>query len=301
VVATAAAPAAGALSPLQVAAVAVAAVVDGARVVVAAAAVVVAVAAAAVVVAAGAAVVAVAVEAVDPSSPSSPHAARTSVETTRAAARRDRFREMLMVGGTPGAPRAPHLGPRSVVRWCAVRVQFGRPPRHPAEGASVDTIFDLPLHPLLAHFPIVLAPVVVLAAVVAAVRPAWRARLGPVVVGASVVTLVALLLTRRSGEELFDLLEQEPSIGRHRDLGNQSLVLWVLFVVAAVASVMVQRRSGGTSADAGGHGGTDARRAPVAVGVLAALCALVGVVSTVWIARTGHEGAKSHWSFVTEG
>jgi hypothetical protein len=158
----------------------------------------------------------------------------------------------------------------------------------------MDTIFDLPSHPLFSHFPIVLAPVIVLAAVAVAVRPAWRVALGPVVAGASLVTLVSLFLARRSGEELFELLQREPSIDRHEELANQSLVLWVLFVVITTAMVALHRRSGRSGAPAGA-------RARAMVNVLAALSVLVGAVSTVWIARTGHEGAKSHWSFVSEG
>jgi hypothetical protein len=164
----------------------------------------------------------------------------------------------------------------------------------------MDTIFDLPAHPLFSHFPIALAPAIVLAAAAMVARPAWRTSLGPVVVGASVLTLVAILLARRSGEELFELLQQEPSIGRHEELADQSLVLWAVFVAVTAALVVLHRRSARPAPGEPAPGVATGARARTAVNVLAALCVIVGVTSTVWIARTGHEGAKSHWSFVSD-
>jgi hypothetical protein len=192
--------------------------------------------------------------------------------------------------------------------WLTVQPfdQFVRRPSHAAEGAPMDKIFDLPAHPLFAHYPIALAPVVVLAVIAMTVRPAWRASAGPLVIAGSVVVFVALLLARKSGEELYELLDREPSIGRHEDLANQSVLLWLGFVLVTVASVVLHRRArgGGPADEASLDGGRPAgasgsvRRAVTA---LAVLSIVLGVVSTVWIARTGHEGAKSHWSFLDEG
>ena len=164
----------------------------------------------------------------------------------------------------------------------------------------MDKIFDLPAHPLFSHFPIVLAPLVALAAIVIALRPAWRNAAGPVIVGASVVSLVSIFFARQSGEEMFELLNREPSIDKHEELANQSLLLWLLFVVATAAMVVLHRRGGrGAGAATGAPTGSGGSLRTV-VSVLAALSILTGVVSSVWIARTGHEGAKSHWSFVDQ-
>ncbi len=160
----------------------------------------------------------------------------------------------------------------------------------------MESIFDLPSHPLFVHFPIAFVPLVVVGVISTLARPAWRGPLGPFLVAGAVVSLAALVLARRSGEEMYELLDREPSIGKHQDLASQSVLLWLAFVVVLVAAVIVHRRGGAPAAASAARAG---RIRAVATALVVASVAL-GVVSTVWIARTGHEGAKSHWSFVND-
>jgi hypothetical protein len=64
--------------------------------------------------------------------------------------------------------------------------------------------FGLPAHPLLVHIPVVLVPLLGVAVVVLALRPAWRARYGPAAAVSAVVTMVGAILAAGAGEALRD-------------------------------------------------------------------------------------------------
>ena len=169
----------------------------------------------------------------------------------------------------------------------------------------MEKIFDLPAHPLFVHFPIVLTPLLALAAVLLAVRPEWRRRYGVVVLGGTLITFVMVILAKQSGEEFFELLKREPSIKRHEELADQTTLLFFLFLVTLAAFVgrghLADRRARATStAPATADAPATTGRGGALLVVLAVLTVVLGGVSTVWMARTGHEGAKSHWSFVDE-
>lgn len=172
----------------------------------------------------------------------------------------------------------------------------------------MEKIFDLPAHPLFVHFPIVLAPLLALGAVLIAVRPEWRRRYGLVVLGGAVITFVMVILARQSGEELFQLLKREPSIERHQDLADQTTLLFFGFLVLLAGYVgaghLLDRRDRAAIAAVGDGGGAAAAGASSGARsllvALAVLTVVLGGLSTVWMARTGHAGAKSHWSFVNE-
>jgi hypothetical protein len=56
---------------------------------------------------------------------------------------------------------------------------------------EINTIFGLPAHPLLVHIPVALIPLCAIGAVVIAISPRWRQRIGWVVVVLAGVTVVA--------------------------------------------------------------------------------------------------------------
>lgn len=168
----------------------------------------------------------------------------------------------------------------------------------------METIFDLPAHPLFVHAPIVLAPVLAAGALAIAARPAWRRRHGFVVAGGAIVVFVMTLMAKFSGEELYELLKREPSIARHEELADQTTLLLFAFMLVVVAFValghVTDRRRPALATDV-----ADAQVASPAswrtiMLVLALAASVLGVLSTVWMIRTGHEGAKSHWSFVNQ-
>lgn len=158
-------------------------------------------------------------------------------------------------------------------------------------------LFGVPAHPLLVHIPVVLLPLLVVAAMVMAAKPTWRRRFGWVLVGAALVAAAATSWASQAGESLRDALQ--PALGskadRHVELANQTEILaWSFFSVAFGLVVLdrwvlprIAKRTETPSAIVA--------RSAVA---LACLVAILGVLSAVWVIRTGHEGARITWDGV---
>lgn len=146
-------------------------------------------------------------------------------------------------------------------------------------------LFGTPAHPLLVHIPVVVLPLLAIAAIALAARPAWRQRVGWLLAGVTLITAAITVLATKSGERLHDALQ--PSLGSladdHMQLGNQTALLAVIFFVATAAMFAIDRWY---------LPRTNPKRWPTAfaVGV-----ALLGVLATVWAIRTGHEGARITW------
>jgi hypothetical protein len=151
-------------------------------------------------------------------------------------------------------------------------------------------IFGLPAHPFFVHVPVVLIPLVCVGAIAIAIRPAWRRQFGWLMVGASGVVLIATLLTVSSGEEFDKRIGQFDLTKHHRELGETTRLLVIALFVAVLALVFVGRyldRQRASIANA-----TWARPLMIA---LAAITVGAAALSTVWVARTGHEGTKIVW------
>ena len=148
----------------------------------------------------------------------------------------------------------------------------------------MESIFDLPAHPLFVHFPIVLVPLTTLGVIVALARPDWRHRFGPAMVVGAFIGMVATILAAASGEPFNELLPLGDVADKHRNLGERARLLTILFFVATTAMVGVERSSRDIS--------------PTAQRVVAVIVAMLGVLATVWIIRTGHEGARITWDGV---
>lgn len=71
---------------------------------------------------------------------------------------------------------------------------------------GMDTIFDLPAHPLMVHFPVVAIPVLAILGLVMAARPRFRDNYSLPVLALAVVTVVATFMAARSGQALVDTL-----------------------------------------------------------------------------------------------
>lgn len=150
-------------------------------------------------------------------------------------------------------------------------------------------LFDLPAHTLFVHAPVVMIPLVSLAAVAIALRPAWRRRYGWLVLAGSVATLIATLLAVSSGQAFDDFLDGAVPTARHEELGRQTRLLVVLLVLAVAAVMWWGRRvDRGASVPE-----SPSRRISVA---LAVLTIAVGSAATVWVVMTGHEGARITWT-----
>jgi uncharacterized membrane protein len=152
----------------------------------------------------------------------------------------------------------------------------------------MEQLFGLPAHPMMVHAPVVLVPLLTLACVTVAVRPGWRARLSPWLVAASVVSFVATMLAMKSGEKFDKLLQGQVDISKHESLaGTTRLFVLVLLVVLVAAAVVDRRRPA--------DGAEPAANVSLALSWVAVV---VAVLATVWMVRTGHEGARLVWSGV---
>ncbi len=156
----------------------------------------------------------------------------------------------------------------------------------------MERLFGIPAHPLLVHLPVVLTPVVCLAALAIAVRPAWRKRFGLFVLGGALVSFIATFLATQSGEGLIALDEEFREVSKnHAELGETTRLFAFVLLVAVAVLVFLGRRAGGSRASTGS-------RLNVAQTVVAGIMVVAAVLNTVWMVRTGHEGARIVWETV---
>lgn len=146
----------------------------------------------------------------------------------------------------------------------------------------MDEIFGTPAHPLLVHIPIALLPALAVVAIVIAVKPSWRTRLTWPFAGATLIAAAVTYWATKAGERLRDALQ--PSLGsladRHIELGNQTAVLATVLFVGALCMLVASRWF------------ARFERSAVA---LRWVVAVIGVVTAIWVIRTGHEGARITW------
>jgi uncharacterized membrane protein len=162
----------------------------------------------------------------------------------------------------------------------------------------LDTIFGLPIHPLVVHATVVLVPLAALLALATVFWPAARARLGVATPVLAVVALILVPLSTQSGESLEHRLPRTALLEQHTRMGDE-LVPWVfLLALGAVAYWWTQTRRRATSslsaaaAPAAERTGTGPRwLAPLLAGVITV--AAVGTV--VQVVRIGHSGAQAAW------
>ena len=149
----------------------------------------------------------------------------------------------------------------------------------------MESIFDLPAHPLFVHFPIVLVPLAALGAIVLVFNDDLRRRYGLALAAATFVGAIATILAAASGEPFNDLLPLGDVADKHRDLGETARLLSIVFFVTAAAMVGIERFR-------------PSLLSPTALRALSGVVAVVGVLATIWMIRTGHEGARITWDGV---
>lgn len=149
----------------------------------------------------------------------------------------------------------------------------------------MSTFNGLPLHPMLVHFIVVLAPLTAVLAILCALWPAARQRLTWLVLALALVTAGLTPLASESGEWLEHNIDKSPLVEEHAELGDTMLYFSLALLVAAILLTVLHVRanrgrplSGALSA------------------VIAAFVLLAGVATTVQVFRIGHSGANSVWS-----
>jgi hypothetical protein len=164
----------------------------------------------------------------------------------------------------------------------------------------LDTIFGLPIHPLVVHATVVVVPLAALLVLLSAGWPAARTRLGMVTPVAAVIALVLVPLSTQSGESLERRVPVSPLVERHAELGD-GLLVWVFgLAVAAGAFHLLTRRRPARSLSAAVA--PERERAASGPRWLAPLVIALMVVTSlgtiVQVVRIGHSGAQAAWHHV---
>lgn len=131
-------------------------------------------------------------------------------------------------------------------------------------------------------------PVVSLLAVLMGFRkspPTWVRR---TIAGGTVLTVIATWIAVQTGEAFNDIVDGRVDTDRHEDLANTTMLLVFGLGLAVCALAYVMGRAGAES-------NVYLRRARLA---LAAVTMAFAVLSTVWVVRTGEEGARLVWDGV---
>jgi hypothetical protein len=174
----------------------------------------------------------------------------------------------------------------------------------------LDTVFGLPIHPLIVHATVVLVPVAALLVAICAGLPATRRRLAWPAVVTSVLACLTVALAALSGGPLEARVGGSALIHQH-SFYAKLLVVWVLAMSAAalVLAYLSWYRAG--TPVAGWlplRPGLVRTLAPAALGRMVAVrwllpaVAALGLVTAagtlVQVVLVGHSGAQAAWSRV---
>lgn len=156
----------------------------------------------------------------------------------------------------------------------------------------LDQIQGLPAHPLVVHLPVVLIPLTLLLALVAVAWPARRRVLSLVVLIGAAASMLGAQAAVMSGGWLEEQVRETSVVEQHAELGEGARTFAILMFLAAVAFFAREWRDRLP-------GGERLRRALAPRGVAVALSVVLlasAVLTTVWVVRAGHMGAKAAWS-----
>ena len=152
-----------------------------------------------------------------------------------------------------------------------------------------DTIFGLPMHPLVVHATVVIVPLSAVLVALAALWLRFRSWAGFLPFGASVLGLILVPISTSSGEELERRLPKSALIDRHAELADGLLPWVIVLAVAAAALLFIHLREKSDRHKA-------LSRASLAAVIIVAIVASVGTM--VQVGRIGHSGANASWSDV---
>jgi glucan phosphoethanolaminetransferase (alkaline phosphatase superfamily) len=158
----------------------------------------------------------------------------------------------------------------------------------------VESIAGLPAHPLLVHAPIVLVPLAAIVAIVVALRPRLHPLARWLVVAAAAIALATTQLAVSSGYRLDEAAGGAIDTNKHEALGETSRNLVVLFLLSALATAVAGRALRNSAVDPAPAGTIRAGLTTAA----SATTVASAVAATIWLARTGHEGARLVWETV---
>lgn len=147
-----------------------------------------------------------------------------------------------------------------------------------------DTVFGVPLHPLVNHAVVVLVPLAVLGTLIVTVVPRWRTAYGWLVLALTGVAFASVPVATRSGRNLEASLELGgPALEKvqdHQVMGDR--VIWAVGTMLVLdLALMLMHRAGRPAGQT------------TIIGVLASIA---GLVALVLVVLTGHLGAAAVWN-----
>jgi hypothetical protein len=148
----------------------------------------------------------------------------------------------------------------------------------------LDTVFGLPVHPLIVHATVAVIPTAAVALLLSALWPRFRRWAGWGPAALAVLALVLTPLSTSSGESLEHRVGQSPLVEHHAHLAGMMIWWTVPLAVLALVAYALHRTGRLTS------GGRALRVALAVVSVVVAVGTLVQVV------LVGHSGAKAAWA-----
>jgi hypothetical protein len=167
----------------------------------------------------------------------------------------------------------------------------------------LEEFMGIPTHPLLIHAAVVFVPLLALLAAAYAVVPFVRPHVRWVLGVLALVTPLAALLAKLSGDAFFRRMQERgtvtpdfvPVIQNHQDLGTMTLYATiVLGVVSLALAYLVAPRVVAMATAVGSTAGAGTGRTTALV--LGALAVLAAVASLYYVVRTGDSGAKAVWT-----
>lgn len=168
----------------------------------------------------------------------------------------------------------------------------------------LDTIFGLPVHPLIVHATTVVVPAAAVAVLLAAVWPRFRRWAGWMPLALSVAAVVLTPLSTQSGEALERHVEHSDLIETHSQLA-EGLLPWVVVLTLGAAVLYVVARRERRAHEAAPHHDVEGREDAVTTratavprwllvgGAVVGLVAALGTATQV--VRIGHSGAQAAW------
>ncbi|GAA4344976.1 hypothetical protein [Angustibacter luteus] len=169
----------------------------------------------------------------------------------------------------------------------------------------LDTIFGLPMHPLVVHATVVVVPTAAVAVGTAAAWPRFRRWAGPLPLVLSLLAVVLVPLSTSSGESLERRVPQTALLREHTQIAD-GLLVWVIVLAVAAAALHAVQWIHGSDPEVRWHARFGWARSVVLqrarlVSAVVAVLTVVGVAGTVvQVARIGHSGAKAAWSTKAE-
>jgi hypothetical protein len=156
-----------------------------------------------------------------------------------------------------------------------------------------DTVAGLPVHVLIIHAVVVIAPLTALMAIWYAVRPASRAYLRLPLAAGAVITGVSGLIAGASGEALEHRVRAADSadaaalalVHDHAEAGDLARILCLVLMVVTLAAVFYLLPATGPAPL-----GAAVAKVTAAAVILASVAAMGSVIIT------GHTGAKAAWA-----